>query len=93
VGTGTSFVLMGMQQLLAIRENCVYGELVDEMPVVKSTVSQHLKYRSTSRSCRKPDGYKNRTGTRCDRGTAGLLLHRPLNPESPTELKELIGKP
>lgn len=30
-------------QLLAKRETCVCGEIVDEMPVAQSTVSQHLK--------------------------------------------------
>jgi len=30
-------------QLLVKRETCVCGEIVDEMPVAQSTVSQHLK--------------------------------------------------
>ena len=30
-------------QLLARRETCVCGEIVDELPVAQSTVSQHLK--------------------------------------------------
>jgi ArsR family transcriptional regulator, arsenate/arsenite/antimonite-responsive transcriptional repressor len=30
-------------QLLAKRETCVCGEIVEEMPVAQSTVSQHLK--------------------------------------------------
>ena len=30
-------------RLLANRTNCVCGELVDELPVAQSTVSQHLK--------------------------------------------------
>lgn len=30
-------------QLLANRETCVCGEIVEEMPVAQSTVSQHLK--------------------------------------------------
>lgn len=30
-------------KLLACRETCVCGEIVDEMPVAQSTVSQHLK--------------------------------------------------
>ena len=30
-------------RLLASRTNCVCGELVDELPVAQSTVSQHLK--------------------------------------------------
>ncbi len=30
-------------RLLAMRESCVCGELVDELPLAQSTVSQHLK--------------------------------------------------
>ena len=30
-------------RLLAGRESCVCGEIVDEMPLAQSTVSQHLK--------------------------------------------------
>lgn len=30
-------------QLLASRETCVCGEIVEELPVAQSTVSQHLK--------------------------------------------------
>lgn len=30
-------------QLLACRETCVCGEIVEELPVAQSTVSQHLK--------------------------------------------------
>ena len=30
-------------QLLAKRETCICGEIVDELPVAQSTVSQHLK--------------------------------------------------
>jgi ArsR family transcriptional regulator, arsenate/arsenite/antimonite-responsive transcriptional repressor len=30
-------------QLLARRETCVCGEIVEELPVAQSTVSQHLK--------------------------------------------------
>lgn len=30
-------------RLLATRETCVCGEIVDEMPLAQSTVSQHLK--------------------------------------------------
>lgn len=30
-------------RLLASRETCVCGEIVDEMPLAQSTVSQHLK--------------------------------------------------
>src|SRR5688572_80430 len=30
-------------QLLAIRETCVCGEIVEQLPVAQSTVSQHLK--------------------------------------------------
>ena len=30
-------------QILACRETCVCGEIVDELPVAQSTVSQHLK--------------------------------------------------
>lgn len=30
-------------QILARRQSCVCGELVDELPVAQSTVSQHLK--------------------------------------------------
>lgn len=30
-------------RLIAQRETCICGEIVDEMPVAQSTVSQHLK--------------------------------------------------
>lgn len=30
-------------RLLAVRNSCVCGELVDELPLAQSTVSQHLK--------------------------------------------------
>ena len=39
-------------QLLAQRQSCVCGELVTELPIAQSTVSQHLKELKAAAWCR-----------------------------------------
>jgi ArsR family transcriptional regulator, arsenate/arsenite/antimonite-responsive transcriptional repressor len=36
-------VRAGIVRLLAAQESCLYGDLADQLPLAKSTVSQHLK--------------------------------------------------
>lgn len=36
-------VRAGIVRLLAGQEGCLYGDLADQLPLAKSTVSQHLK--------------------------------------------------
>ncbi len=65
-------------QLLAKRETCVCGEIVDEMPVAQSTVSQHLKIlKEVGLVQGEIDGPR---------------VCYCINPESLAELKQLIGK-
>jgi ArsR family transcriptional regulator len=65
-------------QLLAKRETCVCGEIVDEMPVAQSTVSQHLKIlKEVGLVQGEIDGPR---------------VCYCINPESLEELKDLIGK-
>ena len=36
-------VRAGIVRLLAAQDSCMYGDLADQLPLAKSTVSQHLK--------------------------------------------------
>lgn len=65
-------------QLLAKRESCVCGEIVDEMPVAQSTVSQHLKILKEAGLVQGE--------------VDGPRVCYCINRESLAELKELIGK-
>jgi ArsR family transcriptional regulator len=65
-------------QLLAKRETCVCGEIVEEMPVAQSTVSQHLKILKEAGLVRGE--------------IDGPRVCYCINPESLAELKELIAK-
>lgn len=65
-------------QLLAKRETCVCGEIVDEMPVAQSTVSQHLKILKEAGLVQGE--------------IDGPRVCYCINPESLAELKELIAK-
>ena len=56
-------------RLLAEREACVCGELVDELPLAQSTVSQHLKILKDAGLIRGEIA-----------ASAGLLLHRAARP-------------
>ena len=53
-------------RLLIGREACVCGEIVDQLPLAQSTVSQHLKIL-------KGIGFDPRRSRRAE----GLLLHQP----------------
>jgi ArsR family transcriptional regulator len=65
-------------QLLAKRETCVCGEIVEEMPVAQSTVSQHLKIlKEVGLVQGEIDGPR---------------VCYCIDPKSLAELKELIGK-
>ena len=59
-------------RLLVRREACICGDIVDELPLAQSTVSQHLKVLKEARS--RP---------RRDRRPARLLLHRAPHPAPP----------
>jgi ArsR family transcriptional regulator len=65
-------------RLLAKRENCVCGEIVEEMPVAQSTVSQHLKILKQAGLVQGE--------------IDGPRVCYCINPGSLAELKELIGK-
>lgn len=65
-------------QLLTKRETCVCGEIVDEMPVAQSTVSQHLKILKEAGLVQGE--------------IDGPRVCYCINPESLEELKQLIGK-
>jgi ArsR family transcriptional regulator len=65
-------------QLLVKRETCVCGEIVDEMPVAQSTVSQHLKILKEARLVQGE--------------IDGPRVCYCINPTSLADLKELINK-
>jgi ArsR family transcriptional regulator len=65
-------------QLLAKRETCVCGEIVEAMPVAQSTVSQHLKILKEAGLVQGE--------------IDGPRVCYCINPTSLAELKELIGK-
>ena len=65
-------------QLLARRETCVCGEIVDEMPVAQSTVSQHLKILKEAGLVQGE--------------IDGPRVCYCINPESLAELKEMVSK-
>jgi len=65
-------------QLLVKRETCVCGEIVDEMPIAQSTVSQHLKILKEAGLVQGE--------------IDGPRVCYCINPESLAELKELIDK-
>ena len=65
-------------RLLAKRETCVCGEIVEEMPVAQSTVSQHLKILKEAGLVQGE--------------IDGPRVCYCINPMSLAELKELIGK-
>ncbi|HTN74535.1 MAG TPA: metalloregulator ArsR/SmtB family transcription factor [Pirellulaceae bacterium] len=65
-------------QLLVKRESCVCGEIVDNLPVAQSTVSQHLKIL-------KEAGLVHGE-------IDGPRVCYCINPVALAELKELIGK-
>lgn len=65
-------------QLLTKRETCVCGEIVEELPVAQSTVSQHLKIL-------KEAGLVHGE-------IDGPRVCYYINPASLSELKELIGQ-
>jgi ArsR family transcriptional regulator len=65
-------------RLLAKRETCVCGEIVEEMPVAQSTVSQHLKILKEAGLVQGE--------------IDGPRVCYCIDPKSLAELKELIGK-
>lgn len=65
-------------RLLAKRDSCVCGEIVEEMPVAQSTVSQHLKILKEAGLVQGE--------------IDGPRVCYCINTESLAELKELIGK-
>lgn len=65
-------------QMLANRESCVCGEIVDKMPVAQSTVSQHLKILKEAGLVQGE--------------IDGPRVCYCINPKSVAELKELLGK-
>jgi len=65
-------------RLLAKRETCVCGEIVEEMPVAQSTVSQHLKILKEAGLVQGE--------------VDGPRVCYCINPASFAEIKELIGK-
>lgn len=65
-------------QLLASRETCVCGEIVDELPVAQSTVSQHLKILKEAGLVQGE--------------VDGPRVCYCINPSALEELKELVGK-
>ncbi len=65
-------------QILAKRESCVCGEIVDKMPVAQSTVSQHLKILKEAGLVQGE--------------IDGPRVCYCINPKSLAELKDLLGK-
>jgi len=65
-------------QLLAKRETCVCGEIVEEMPVAQSTVSQHLKILKEAGLVQGE--------------IDGPRVCYCVNPESLAELKEMVAR-
>ena len=64
-------------RLIAKRETCVCGEIVEEMPIAQSTVSQHLKILKEAGLVQGE--------------IDGPRVCYCINPESLAELKKLIG--